>query len=334
MQTLQHEKAIRYLGIAVVVFSALALLGTVIGFIFMGVGHAALNAYGPDMLQQGYEYGRGHHGYDYYGDLSASDAMGLANFGMGLGYVVLAWELLTAVVSLIAGILAIRGAANHAKLGGVFGWGIAGAVAAFLGGRIITCVLLIIVAVLAYKDKNAPAYPAAGYGYGAPAPGYGQPVPPAGGYGYGAPAAAAAPVPAQPVQPAQPVDPQAQAYQAAYQQSYGAPVAAVAGTGAAAAAAVNAAEYGEAQRAAAAYDAGIAATAAAQPAAVVADGAAQAAAAVNAAESGEAARAAQEYAAGVASTEAADVAHLAADAAQAAEGDTVVVIEDAEEPKA
>lgn len=316
MQTLQHEKAIRYLGIAVVVFSALALLGTVIGFIFMGVGHAALNAYGPDMIQQGYEYGRGHHGYSYYGDLSASDAMGLANFGMGLGYVVLAWEFVTAVVSLIAGILAIRGAANHAKLGGVFGWGIAGAVAAFLGGRIITCVLLIIVAVLAYKDKNAPAYPAAGYGYGAPA-------------------AAAAPVPAQPVPaPVQPVDPQAQAYQAAYQQSYGAPVAAAGGAGAAAAAAVNAAESGEAQRAAAAYDAGIAATIAAQPAAVVADGAAQAAAAVNAAESGEAARAAQEYAAGVASTEAADVAHLAADAAQAAEGDTVVVIEDAEEPKA
>ena len=217
MQTInQHEKAIRYLGIAVVATSALALLGIIIGFIFIGVGHAAWNAYGPDIIQQGYEYGRGHHGSGYYGDLSVNEAMGLAGLGIGLGYVALGWELITAVVSLVAGILAIRGAADRTKLGGVFGWGIAGAIAAFLGGRLITCVLMIIVAVLAHKDKNAPAYPQAAYG--APAAGWSQPTAPAAG-GYAAPAAA----PAQ--APTSPVDPPAPAYQAAYPQSYGAPVA-------------------------------------------------------------------------------------------------------------
>lgn len=305
MQTLnQHEKAIRYLGIAVVATSALALLGIIIGFIFIGVGHAAWNAYGPDIIQQGYEYGRGHHGSGYYGDLSVNEAMGLAGLGIGLGYVALGWELITAVVSLVAGILAIRGAADRTKLGGVFGWGIAGAIAAFLGGRLITCVLMIIVAVLAHKDKNAPAYPQAAYG--APAAGWSQPTAPAAG-GYAAPAAA----PAQ--APTSPVDPQAQAYQAAYQQSYGAPVATQPATGwAAPAPAATAAAQ---------------APAAAAASQAVAPTAAQAAAAVNAAESGEAARAAQEYAAGVASVEAADVAALAADAAQAEAAAEVVVTE-------
>ena len=316
MQTInQHEKAIRYLGIAVVVISALAILGTIIGFIFMAVGQAAWNAYGPDLIQQGleYDYGRGHHGSGYYGDLSSSDVMGLMGLTMGIGYVALGWELVTAVVSLIAGILAIRGAADRSKLGGVFGWGIGGAVAAFLGGRLVTCVLLVIAAVFANKDKNAPAWPEAGYGYAAPAPGYGQPVPPA-APAWGQPAApaygAVPPAPAAAAPAATPLDPQAQACQAAYQQGYGAPVATAAQPVAYAAAPVAAA--GAAQ------------------AAAPADGAAQAAATVNAAESGEAARAAAEYQAGAVSAEAADVAHLAADAAEAqAEAVEVVVIEDA-----
>lgn len=328
MQTInQHEKAIRYLGIAVVVISALAILGTIIGFIFMAVGQAAWNAYGPDLIQQGleYDYGRGHHGSGYYGDLSSSDVMGLMGLTMGIGYVALGWELVTAVVSLIAGILAIRGAADRSKLGGVFGWSIGGAVAAFLGGRLVTCVLLVIAAVFANKDKNAPAWPEAGYGYAAPAPGYGQPVPSA-APAWGQPAApaygAVPPAPAAAAPAATPLDPQVQACQAAYQQGYGAPVATAAQPVAYAAAPVAAA--GAAQ------------------AAAPADGAAQAAAAVNAAEAGEAARAAAEYQAGAVSAEAADVAHLAADAAEAqAEAVEVVVIEDApaeapegEQPKA
>lgn len=331
MQTInQHEKAIRYLGIAVVVISALAILGTIIGFIFMAVGQAAWNAYGPDLIQQGleYDYGRGHHGSGYYGDLSSSDVMGLMGLTMGIGYVALGWELVTAVVSLIAGILAIRGAADRSKLGGVFGWGIGGAVAAFLGGRLVTCVLLVIAAVFANKDKNAPAWPEAGYGYAAPAPGYGQPVPPA-APAWGQPAAPAygavppAPTAATPAAAsAAPLDPQVQACQAAYQQGYGAPAATAAQP--------------------VAYAAAPVASAGAAQAAAPADGAAQAAAAVNAAEAGEAARAAAEYQAGAVSAEAADVAHLAADAAEAQAGTVeVVVIEDApaeapegEQPKA
>lgn len=302
MQTLnQHEKAIRYLGIAVVVISALALIGVIIGFILMAVGQAALNAYGPDLIQQGYSYGHVHHGSGYYGELSAGDAMGLANFGMGLGYAALVWELVTAVVSLIAGILAIRGAADRDKLGSVFGWGIAGAIAAFLGGRLVTCVLMVIVAVFASKDKSAPAWPQAGYVAGAPGYGAVQPQAPAAG-GWAAPAAGYGAVAAQAATPSAPaVDPQAQAYQTAYQQSYGAPVAAA--------------------QPSVGYAAPVAG---ATVAAAAAPGAAQAAAAVNAAESGEAARAAQEYAAGVMSVEAADVANLAANAAEAEAAATAV----------
>ena len=92
---------------------------------------------------------------DYYYDpmvMGGIDA--IVGFTVGIIGLILGWEILGCAVSLIAGILGTRYAATPAKLNSVFGWGIAGAVAAFLGGRIITMVLLIIAAILAKKTHD------------------------------------------------------------------------------------------------------------------------------------------------------------------------------------
>ncbi|WP_165053690.1 MULTISPECIES: hypothetical protein [unclassified Adlercreutzia] len=244
MQT-NHSKAIKGLSIAVIVFSAISIIGCVVGLFALGVGGAVVNEHGSEI----FSYSLGHvdhampaHGYDaYHGGyvdeyLDEGDLMGWTTFGLIAGAVTLVWGTLCAVVTLVAGIIGLRGADVREKLGRVFGWGIAGAVASLLSGRVITCVLMVIAAVYANKDKNAPGYGAPGAmpGYGAPAgyatPGYGAPAygapQPAQPYAYGQQPGYTAP---QPV--AQPAPQGAAASYAAqlapqptsYQQTYGAP---------------------------------------------------------------------------------------------------------------
>lgn len=177
MQT-NHAKIIRGLSIATVVLSAIAIAGCVIGLFALGAGGVAANEYGLDAVHYSQNHVDGsfathwddgyHHG-SYA--LSDDELMGLLNFGLIVGAVAVVWELLCAAVSLVAGIMGIRGANVKARLGGVFGWSIAGAVAAFLSGRIVTCVLLVIAAVYASKDKNAPEVVYAGMPGVAGAPG-------------------------------------------------------------------------------------------------------------------------------------------------------------------
>lgn len=162
MQT-NHAKIIRGLSIATVVLSAIAIAGCVIGLFALGAGGIAANEYGLDAVHYSQNHVDGSfatHWDDGYRHgsyaLSDDELMGLLNFGLIIGAVAVVWELLCAAVSLVAGITGIRGANVKARLGGVFGWSIAGAVAAFLSGRIVTCVLLVIAAVYASKDKNAP----------------------------------------------------------------------------------------------------------------------------------------------------------------------------------
>lgn len=59
------------------------------------------------------------------------------------------------IVALFAGVKAMRNSADVAKLGSVFGWGIAGAEASLIGSNYVIMVLLIIVAVFAYMNCKA-----------------------------------------------------------------------------------------------------------------------------------------------------------------------------------
>lgn len=168
MQT-DHSNALKGLGIAVVVFAALGIIGCLISMVMLAALGPAVE-YASTTLEYDGTY------YSYSDDALAAQIL------LGLGTGVFGWMLVCNIAILAAGIICMRNYNNPQKLGSVFGWGIAGAVLSFLGGGIVTLVLCIIIAVFANKDKQLAAAGA-----------YGQPV------------AAAAPV--QPVQPATPVQP-------------------------------------------------------------------------------------------------------------------------------
>lgn len=147
-----HAGAIKGMSIAVIVLSALGILGAILVMVFSGV-------LGAVMLDNGVAY---HFEYNADGSITgggtaldpdeaffASMLMMLIGGGLGI------WVLVCCIVGLIAGIFGTMHAANPPKLGFVMGWAIAGAILSFLGGNIITVVLLIIVAVFANSDKRA-----------------------------------------------------------------------------------------------------------------------------------------------------------------------------------
>ncbi len=209
----------------VIVFAVIAILACFVGFALAGIGGSAINQYGHHLFDEALT---SHHelerelaasGITVTGDITGTDVVNSLNFALALGMFGIGWELISAVVTLVAGIMGVRGASRREKLGGVlvwsivgavvalgmFGigwelisavvtlvagimgvrgasrreklggvlvWSIVGAVVALLGGRIITCILLIISAVLAGMDKRAYAIP---YGQPAAQP-YGQPT--------------------------------------------------------------------------------------------------------------------------------------------------------------
>ncbi len=210
-----NAKYIKGLAIAVVVLSILTLVGVVIGFVALMVGQGFINANAAELFTDAY-YSGSHHGLDYQYGLSTTETVELMNILWGIMYLGLAWEFVVGIITLVPGIMGLRSSTDSSKMGAIMGWSIGGAIAAFLSGRIITTILLVVLAVFANKAKNPVA------GYGNPAAGYaGNPygaVPPQSpaGYGYGAPQN-----PAQPY--ATPTDPQTAAAQQAYQQAYGAP---------------------------------------------------------------------------------------------------------------
>lgn len=155
MQT-NHANALRGLSIAVVIIAGLTILACVIGFVFLGVGGSYLANMSPDAWEyymydgDYYDYG---YGYDYYG-VDGSDMAAIMALLVGVGGIAIFWELALSIVGLIAGILGLRNYQNLGKLNLVFGWSLAGAIAAFLSGNIVTMVLLIIMCVFAHKDKQ------------------------------------------------------------------------------------------------------------------------------------------------------------------------------------
>lgn len=190
MQT-DHSKAISGLSIATIVIASISIVLCIVGLVFVGIGGSAFNEFGRESVNE--IMNDPYYGYSYDMDeLSTDDIMALGNFGLILGGVGIVWEMVMLAVALVAGVLGLRASKDRSALGKAFGWGIAGAICSFLSGSIVTMVLLIIMAVYAYKDKNAPVNT---YGMPGAQPYAGAPV--------AQPAVAPQPIVTQP--PAQPV---------------------------------------------------------------------------------------------------------------------------------
>lgn len=150
----EHAGAIKGLSIAVVVLSAIGIIGAILIMVFSGLLSAVLLENGPEIA---YHLEFNDNGTITGGGTAfdSEDAFFLSMLMMLVGGGVAIWSLICCIVALIAGIFGIMHAANPPKLGFVMGWAIAGAVTSFLGAGLITMVLLIIVAVFANADKRA-----------------------------------------------------------------------------------------------------------------------------------------------------------------------------------
>lgn len=148
-----HAGAIKGMSIAVIVLAALGIIGAILIMVFSGLLSAVVLDGGYGLMNDlTYEYGA--LDGSYYGYFDAEDAFFVSMLMMLVGGGLSIWVLVCCVVTLIAGIFGVLHAANPAKLGLVMGWAIAGAILSFLGGSIVTVVLLIIVAVFANADKR------------------------------------------------------------------------------------------------------------------------------------------------------------------------------------
>lgn len=171
MQT-RNGKLIRGFNIATVVMASFAIIGCLIGFAALGLGGFTLNEYGDEAISLSYAYDDAH-GHDRWDNLDPDfdattilrehsldegQVMGLANAGLAIAGVAIAWELIMCIVALIAGIVGISGASKKQKMGRVFVWSIVGAVASLLSGRFISTGLFIASAIFANKNKNAPDF--------------------------------------------------------------------------------------------------------------------------------------------------------------------------------
>lgn len=181
---------IRGFGIANIVLSALAILAFALLGIFVGIfGNMMTDAalsnqivnelhhdpYFMYEMDELYAYG--------YTDIDASDIADIVLLVSGGLAIMIGLGAALSVVSLIAGIMAVRNYKKPEKMGALFGWSIAGAICALICGRVVSVVLLILQTVCVHKQRQIasgaiPAAPA----MGAPA---GQSAPYGYGYGYG-----------------------------------------------------------------------------------------------------------------------------------------------------
>lgn len=187
-----NARTLRGVSIAVIVLSVLAIISFGLGAIAVGAFGAFASdpsLYGDGISIEGYNHG-------YYDSIDSEAAASVVGVSLAIATGLLVWCLICSIVSLVAGIMGLRNNSNNEKLGAVFGWTIAGAVASFLCGRVITAILLVVAAVYTNKLRNPQPVV-----YGQPQPPYAQPYPGQQAPGYGQ----------QPYQP-QP-QPQPQAYQ-------------------------------------------------------------------------------------------------------------------------
>lgn len=186
-----RAKGLKGLGIAVIVIAAISLVGCILAIVACVMGGLYVDHYGIGPLYIDNGPGPGY-------ELKPHEARQLASFGIVAAIALMGWAVVMNIVVLIAGIIGLRRADRPEKMGGVFALSIAGAVCALLGGKLISVVLLVIMAVIANQIKNAPDGEAAAAPFAAPAVEF-----------------AAAPV-AAPVEPATPATPVVSAYDQAY----------------------------------------------------------------------------------------------------------------------
>lgn len=151
-------RMVRGLSIAVLILSILALAGGLLVLVLLGIGGGALGSSefarsaaaeinsNPDVINQLNEL-----------NLSSSDLLGITAVGLGIIGALIVWSMICSAVALVASILGLRNYDKPDRLGGAFGWSVAGAVTSFLTGNIITMVLLIVSAV--YIDKVRKTFP-------------------------------------------------------------------------------------------------------------------------------------------------------------------------------
>lgn len=144
-------RTVRGLSIAVLVLSILSIVGALFTLAFLGIGGFALSD--PDFVGSAAIELNADPDLQAY-NLDSGDVMGAAMLSLVVMSVATGWCILCSIVTLIASIIGMRNCTKPEKLGGVFGWAVAGAVFAFLTGRLVTMVLLIVSAVFASKLKK------------------------------------------------------------------------------------------------------------------------------------------------------------------------------------
>lgn len=155
----KHAETIRGMGIAVTVLSAAGLALCLLCLLLMGLTGAFFDSSLLDMTASELArsgafddlYGYGYGGYG----ASGAELSGILGFLLIIGGVLLGWEGITCILTLVAGIVAMKHAAKSDALNKIFVWSIVGAVAALLGGRLVTMALLIATAALSNSDRNA-----------------------------------------------------------------------------------------------------------------------------------------------------------------------------------
>lgn len=157
----KHAETIRGMGIAVTVLSAAGLALCLLCLLLMALTGAffdssLLDMTASELARSGafddlYGYGYGYGGYG----ASGAELSGILALLLVIGGVLLGWEGITCILTLVAGIMAMKHAAKGEKLDKIFVWSIVGAVAALLGGRLVTMALLIATAALSNSDRNA-----------------------------------------------------------------------------------------------------------------------------------------------------------------------------------
>ena len=146
MQT-SRAKYIKGLSIAVIVLAALGILGAFASFALTGVTTALIGDYAPSAFDEAHEM------HSEYCVLPQETADLMATMVAMTGTAISIWVLLCHGAMLVAGIIGLRFGSKPSKLKMVFGWSIAGAIASLLSCSFVSMVLLIIMAVFAYKDR-------------------------------------------------------------------------------------------------------------------------------------------------------------------------------------